>query len=149
MHIRIKTQEEFRDDHVVIEIVADRAEIDGATSTAQALRERGDRLADRVAKLEAENARSADDLATSKANVAELRQALKDRDNRLDEATTESQRLIAQFGRVSGLVHTPLIVSALRTPWPSWGESHAVELTSAVRDIRRIIGSPSPDTSQA
>jgi hypothetical protein len=46
MHIRIKTQEEFRDDHVVIEIVADRAEIDvlpgGGPSASQELRYRLD-----------------------------------------------------------------------------------------------------------
>jgi hypothetical protein len=56
------------------------------------------------------------------------------------------------LGKVAGVVTGTHVLGALRKPWTIWTETEAVALAGAVRDVRRIIGSPelgSGPTSQA
>jgi chromosome segregation ATPase len=66
----------------------------------------------------------------------------------LDEARSEglseahAEFLAAALGKVAGAVAGPHVLRALRNPWTIWTETEAVALAGAVRDVRRIIGSP-------
>lgn len=100
----------------------------------------------------------------TEARVIELERALaeadvkKDRDDRMitvlegqvaardRELEAERNRLADQVRKVSGAVHGPEILVGLRTTW-STPESRA--LAEAVREVRRIIGSPGVGTDPA
>lgn len=57
----------------------------------------------------------------------------------LVEAEKDRDRLAAQIGRIKDKVHSPSILIALRTGWPSWSERDAVALANAVRNVRREV----------
>lgn len=68
---------------------------------------------------------------------------------KLADVTKDRQRLAAQISKVNGAVHSPEILTALRTPWQSWKGTEALAIITAVRDTRRAIGSPGSETSPA
>lgn len=76
---------------------------------------------------------------------AALVQAEKDRDQAL-QSLAARDRLV---GKVSSAVDSPIILSVLRTEWLNWTQSEAAALTEAVNEVRRIVGSPESETSQA
>lgn len=102
-----------------------------------------DDLARSRALVQGERQRVADlehDLNTVRESEAELRRSLEARNNLLAGAT-------AQLGKVSGAVHGPTILAALdqvaRNP------EQADTLANAVREVRRLVGSPGLGTTGA
>lgn len=63
---------------------------------------------------------------------------------KLADAERAIEILSSQLGRISGAVHSSeLVHSALRRDWTSWSEREAAALTTAVRQVRDALGSPS------
>lgn len=67
---------------------------------------------------------------------------------KLIEAQEGIKVLAAQIGKVSGAVHGPEIAMAL-DKGEEWPGDHLTTLATAVREVRRVLGTPEPGTSQA
>jgi hypothetical protein len=176
MEITVRTAEEIAADRVTIEVNGARlytaAEVgDAQASEAELVAEP---LRRRIVELETaldvieltaelEEQRQRADANQAWAERAEGRVAAYGLDlaatrRELDEARSEglseahAEFLAAALGKVAGAVAGPHVLRALRNPWTIWTETEAVALAGAVRDVRRIIGSPelgSGPTSQA
>lgn len=85
---------------------------------------------------------------TGRQRLEELERKVVDYD--LDRTTERDRadRMVAQIGKVNGAVHSPEVRDALARLEMSEAD-YVVSLANAVRQVRRAIGSPEPQTSQA
>jgi chromosome segregation ATPase len=100
-------------------------------------------------RAEANGVRLSESLVAAEKSLAEATTRAKDTANRLAEAEKDIDTLSLKISKVSNAVHSPAILSALRSDWRSWTEAEAVALANAVRATRLAIGSPEVGTTQA
>ena len=103
------------------------------------------RVIELTRELEAERERADENLAWAERAEGRLAAFGLDRvsnQRALADAQAAITSLSGQLGRISGAVHGPPIHRALMTDWTSWSESDAAALTSAIRQVRDALGSP-------
>lgn len=71
--------------------------------------------------------------------LLEVEKSVATKSEALKKANEENQRLAAIIGLISGAVHRPEIVSALRNEWSNWTQAEAATLTGAVAEARRQV----------
>jgi hypothetical protein len=107
------------------------------------------RLKELEEQLHDETERADQNKAWAERAEAEVDRLNKGHARRVAELEKDIDALTLQIEKVSIAVHGSLVVRTLQLPWTSWEEKHRLALVKAVRDVRRTIGPPGPETSQA